>query len=241
MDICIVLGSAGVFKLMNAALNSLPVPAVARKNTWRWRNISTSLIHSMLTGVWAVVGFYQHPEMAKDLISTHSALSHTLVSVSTGYFIYDFIDNILNQKLSVAWEVLSHHFVVVACFSIAVLTRQYVGFAVVALLVEINSVFLHVRQLLRMSGRGGGASSSSGALCRLNSVLNLGTFVAFRISTLAWMTRWLALNRTRVPLPFYAVGSLGLLAIMVMNAVLFYRLLRSDFLQAGREGARKEK
>ncbi|XP_041949621.1 TLC domain-containing protein 2-like isoform X2 [Alosa sapidissima] len=129
------------------------------------------------------------------------------------------------------------HRTVVTCFSIAVLTRQYVGFAVVALLVEINSVFLHGRQLLRMSGR----AASSGALCRLNSVLNLGTFVAFRISTLAWMTRWLALNRTRVLLPLYAVGSVGLLAIMVMNAVLFYRLLRSDFLQAGREGTRKEK
>ncbi|XP_041949620.1 TLC domain-containing protein 2-like isoform X1 [Alosa sapidissima] len=237
MDIGIVFGSAGAFKLMNAALNRLTVPAAARRNTWRWRNIFTSLIHSMLTGVWAVFCFYQHPEMAEDLISTHSALSHTLVSVSTGYFIHDFMDNVLNQKLSAGWEVLCHHFVVVTCFSIAVLTRQYVGFAVVALLVEINSVFLHGRQLLRMSGR----AASSGALCRLNSVLNLGTFVAFRISTLAWMTRWLALNRTRVLLPLYAVGSVGLLAIMVMNAVLFYRLLRSDFLQAGREGTRKEK
>lgn len=55
MDIGIVLVSAGAFKLLNAALKCLPVPVVARSNVWKWRNISTSLIHSMLTGVWAVV------------------------------------------------------------------------------------------------------------------------------------------------------------------------------------------
>ena len=115
------------------------------------------------------------------------------------------------------------------------MARQFVGFAVVAMLVELNSVFLHLRQLLRMSGW-----AASGTLYQLNSVLNLGTFVAFRISTLAWMTHWLALNRERVSLPCFAAGSVGLSLIMVMNAMIFYRLLRSDFLAASREGGRKD-
>ena len=55
MDLGIVLGSAGVFKLLNAALKRIPVPVVARRNAWKWRNISTSFIHSLLTGVWAVL------------------------------------------------------------------------------------------------------------------------------------------------------------------------------------------
>lgn len=56
VDIGTVLGSAGAFKLVNATLGRLPIPhAVAKKDPWRWRNISTSLIHSTLTGAWAVL------------------------------------------------------------------------------------------------------------------------------------------------------------------------------------------
>ncbi|KAI1894018.1 hypothetical protein AGOR_G00129670 [Albula goreensis] len=229
-----VSGSVGFFKLVNCGLDSLAAPESARRNAWKWRNISTSLVHSLITGVWSVLCFYLHPQMAEDLIATHSVFSHALVSVSIGYFIYDFFDMVHNQKLSQSWELLFHHVVVITCFGISVLTCQYVGFAVVALLVEINSIFLHLRQVLRMAGW------SQTTPYRLNSMVNLGTYVVFRISTLAWMTRWLVLNRDRVPLVSYTVGSVGLAIVTVMNIVLFYRLLRSDFLRPGRE-ARKEK
>lgn len=35
-----------------------------------------------------------------------------VLSVPTGYFIYDFFDMVLNQKLSQSWELLFHHIVV---------------------------------------------------------------------------------------------------------------------------------
>ena len=35
-----------------------------------------------------------------------------MVSVSAGYFIYDFLDMMANQKLSQSWELLFHHLVV---------------------------------------------------------------------------------------------------------------------------------
>ncbi|KAJ8342216.1 hypothetical protein SKAU_G00321440 [Synaphobranchus kaupii] len=210
------------------------MPDAARKNPWKWSNISTSFLHSLITGTWAVLCFYLHPQMAEDLISTHSVFSHALVSVSIGYFIHDFTDMLLNQKMSLSWELLFHHLVVITCFGIAVVSRRYVGFAVVALLVEINSVFLHLRQMLRLAG---GAKTTP---YRVNSMVNLGTYVVFRISTLAWMTRWLVLNRDRVPLVSYTVGSVGMAIMTAMNIVLFCRLLRSDFLQTGRDG-RKEK
>ncbi|KAJ8367899.1 hypothetical protein SKAU_G00079270 [Synaphobranchus kaupii] len=227
-------GSVGFFKLVNCGLNKLPAPESARRNVWKWKNISTSLAHSIITGLWAVLCFYLHPRMAEDLIATHSVFSHALVCVSIGYFIYDFLDMVHNQKLSQSWELLFHHVVVITCFGMSVLTGQYVGFAVVALLVEINSVFLHLRQVLRMAGLG------KTTPYRINSMVNLGTYVVFRISTLAWMTRWLVLNREHVPLLSYTVGSVGLAIVTGMNIVLFYRLLRSDFLQNGRE-PRKEK
>lgn len=113
----------------------------------------------------------------------------------------------------------------ITCFGLSVLSCRYVGFSVVALLVEINSVFLHLRVMLRMS------NIAKGTLYRVNSIINLGTYVVFRINTLAWMTRWLVLNRDKVPLVAYTLGSVGMAIMTVMNIVLFYRLLRSDFLK----------
>lgn len=123
----------------------------------------------------------------------------------------------------------------VTCFGLSVLSGRYVGFAVVALLVELNSVFLHLRQLLRM------ASMAKGTRYRVNSIVNLGTYVVFRINTLAWMTRWLVLNRDKVPLLAYTLGSVGMAIMTAMNIVLFYRLLRSDFLKSSTREAKKEK
>ncbi|XP_018973150.2 TLC domain-containing protein 2 [Cyprinus carpio] len=228
--------SVGFFKLVNYGIGKLPIPETAQRNVWKWKNISTSFVHSLLTGVWSVLCFCIHPQMAEDLIETHSVFSHALVSVSIGYFIYDFFDMVINQKISHSWELLFHHVVVITCFGISVLTYRYVGFAVVALLVEINSIFLHMRQVLRM------ASLAKGTLYRVNSMINLGTYVVFRINTLAWMTRWLVLNRDLIPLVSYTVGSVGLAIMTAMNIVLFYRLMRSDFMKSSREKeVRKEK
>uniref|UniRef100_A0A8C5ML82 TLC domain containing 2 n=1 Tax=Leptobrachium leishanense TaxID=445787 RepID=A0A8C5ML82_9ANUR len=218
------------FRLLNGKLLRLvPTPGSALRNPWKWRNIWTSFIHSLLTGIWALLGFYLHPEMAEDLISTHSAFSLSLVAVSIGYFIHDFVDMLQNQKLHQSWELLFHHTVVITCFGISMLLHRYIGFAVVALLVEINSIFLHLRQILLM------ANLLKATVYRLNSLLNLGTYVIFRISTLAWMTRWLVLNRDNIPLLLYTIGSVSMAIMTVMNIVLFYRLLRSDFLKSARD------
>ncbi|XP_056253908.1 TLC domain-containing protein 2-like [Seriola aureovittata] len=230
----VIGGSACSFKLLNTIVRLLPTPVQASKKAWRWRNISTSLAHSSLTGAWAVLCFYLQPQTVEDLISSHSVFSHSLVAVSTGetltlthtkdqqtdyfilplgprstlnlttltmetekgtqpsppafafislksgsmrfmmfcaactcvylmhafiqlsplgYFINDLLDLAVNQSFKQSWELLFHHSVVISCFSVAVTTRLYLGFAVVSLLVEINSVFLHIRQLLLLSGQ----------------------------------------------------------------------------------------
>ncbi|XP_074870094.1 TLC domain-containing protein 2 [Carettochelys insculpta] len=229
-------GSFAAFRLLNRGLERLlPPPRPALRNRWKWRNICTSLAHSLLSGAGALLGFYFHPQMAEDLIGTHSTAAYSLVAVSVGYFLQDFVDMLCNQKLHQSWELLFHHSVVIICFSMAVLVRQYIGFALVALLVEINSIFLHLRQILLM------ANLPHTTWYRLNSIVNLGTYVIFRITTLAWMTRWLVLNRENIPLATYMVGTVGMAIMTPMNIILFYRLLRSDFLKSSREVWREKK
>ncbi|XP_060612736.2 TLC domain-containing protein 2 [Anolis sagrei] len=219
--------SAGAFRLLNAGLERL-APSPARGNPWKWRNLWTSLAHSLLSSAGALLGFALHPSMAQDLIEGHPPASHRLLGVSLGYFLQDFVDMASNQTLQQCWELLFHHSVVIVCFGFAFLTGRFVGFAMVALLVEVNSVFLHLRSLLRMAGKAPGAASY-----RLTRLLNLGTYLVFRISTLAWMTRWLVLHREVVPTGPYALSLVGMSIMMPMNIILFCRLLRSDFLASG--------
>ncbi|KAM9348866.1 TLC domain-containing protein 2-like [Symphorus nematophorus] len=231
----VIGGSACSFKLLNTIVRFLPTPEPVRKKAWRWRNISTSLAHSSLTGAWAVLCLYRHPQMVEDLISSLSLFSHSLVAVSTGYFIHDFFDAALNQSLKQSWEVLLHHSAVLSCFILAATSRLYVGLAVVSLLIEINSVFLHIRQLLLLSGRRDTPGTEITAprpsvTYSVTSWLNLGTLLVFRVCTTGWLTRWMAAHRGHMPRYVLMMGTVGLSLISTMNMVLFYRLLRADIL-----------
>lgn len=164
--------------------------------------------------------------MAEDLITRHSPLSVTLVAFSIGYFIHDAHHMTLAGPSRSSYELLVHHCVVIFCFGLSLLSHTYVGYAAVALIVEINSVFLHLRLICQMLG-----FARSEPPYRVVSLFNLGTFIVFRIFTLAWMTRWLVINQAKIPFFFYTIGSLGMASITLMNVVLFYRVLYSDFLR----------
>nr|XP_056721187.1 TLC domain-containing protein 2 [Euleptes europaea] len=220
-------GSLAAFRLLNAGLERLvPPPPPAQRNRWKWRNVWTSFVHSLLSGLGALLGLYLHPQMAEEMIDTHLPGAHRLVGVSIGYFLQDFLDMAFNQKFYQCWELLSHHSVVIVCFGIAFLYHRYIGLVMVALLVEINSVFLHLRTILLMAGL------SHTPYYRVNSLANLGTYMVFRVSILAWMTRWLLLNWEIIPPATCAVNVVGLALITPMNIVLFYRLLRNDCLKS---------
>ncbi|XP_061189669.1 TLC domain-containing protein 2-like [Saccostrea echinata] len=204
----------------------LLLPKAAEKNAWKWKNISTSLVHSVITGFWSCLCFYDNPKLAEDMIKTHTVLAHTLISVSVGYFIYDTIDMLRYQRNRQSFELMGHHVVIIICFGVSIVSRMYVGYAVVALVIELNSIFLHLRQILQIC-----QFKKDNKLYRLNSIINLGTFVGFRISVMAWMSKWLLINKDLIPFVFYTLGSIGLAVMTIMNIVLFYRLLQSDFIR----------
>ncbi|KAM9788522.1 TLC domain-containing protein 2-like [Neosynchiropus ocellatus] len=225
----LVGGSAWSFKLINTVVGLLPAPEPAREKSWKWRNIGTSLLHSSLTGAWTVLCFYLEPHLLENLITSCSLLSQCLVAVSTGYFIYDSVDLALNLPLWRCWDLLLHHSVVMLCFGLALLHRLYLGFAVVSLLVEVNSIFLHVRQLLLLSAR----ANSNPRLTmtfQLTVWLNLATFLVFRLSTLGWMSSWLVSHSDRLTVATTLTGAVGLTVVSTGSLALLYRLFRADFL-----------
>ena len=66
-------------------------------------------------------------------------------------------------------------FQIFVCFSIAIVTRMYIGYAVVALIVELNSIFLHLRQLLQICH-----FTKNDSIYRFNSLINLGRYNTYR-------------------------------------------------------------
>ena len=155
--------------------------------------------------------------MSNDLISTSTPSTHALVSFSIGYFIYDALDMIIYHRKRSTYELLIHHFLVVICFSIAVFSHQYVAYGALSLMVEINSVFLHARQLFIITGE-----PKSSLRYKTNALFNVGTFLFFRILLLGWMTRWLTVNRDKIPLAFFTAGSVGLAVIVSITYQCFF-------------------
>merc|ERR1719228_2187718 len=226
-DYQLVIGIGSVTFAVVNSLTGLIVPEVAcqtRQQKWKWRNVATSLVHSLVTGVWAPLSFYQAPEMQDDLIRSFTFSSHALVCFSIGYFIYDALDMLLYHRKRSSYELLIHHFLVILCFSLAVVSRQYVAYGALSLMVEINSIFLHTRQLFIITHE-----PKSSLRYKTNALLNVATFLSCRLLLLGWMTRWLTVHREEIPLTFFTAGSVGLAVIVVMNIILFCRILSVDF------------
>jgi len=192
-----------------------------KKHDFKFKNTFISFLHSSLTGWGGLLCFYLDPDMAKDLINHHHERCYILSAISIGYFLHDFLD--LSKSKKSEWELQLHHTVVLLCFGSALLSKQYMGYNMVAFLIEINSMFLHIRSLLQVCG-----VSKFSMAYRVNSLFNIGTFIVNRIMVLAWMTRWIVINKDAIPLFLYTLGCVGNAILTLMNSMLLYRLLRAD-------------
>ena len=68
-------------------------------------------------------------------------------------------------------------------------TRKYIGCASICMVLELNSIFLHIRQLMVIQDVDRGSRAF-----RAIAVLNMATFIAFRIVVVAWMVFWDAIQ-----------------------------------------------
>lgn len=193
---------------------------------WRFKNTFVSWIHSILASAFVIANIYSTPEIFDDMIVAKTKFAYITISFSAGYFIYDGIDIIYSNKQmnSAAVEVLLHHFIIIGIFWVPLFTNQFVGYTLAALSIEFNTVFLHLRYMLVFFN-----VEKSTLKYRLISILNIISFLLFRILTLCWMTRWIVLNRHRVNIGWFSLGSVGLAAMMIINILLLQRLLQADF------------
>jgi len=207
-------------------IKNIPGPSKVEKEKKRtvYYNILASLVHSAISSIGCVYCFSIDPDLASKIASSHSGFAMLLSCFSLGYFMHDFIHFARHYSPFSNGGIVIHHLVVVFCFGLAVVQELFVNFVIVALLCEINSVFLHLRQLLHMA-----EFSHKSPAYRLNSLVNILTYVLFRICTLSWMIRWLVLQRGIIPDVFHTIGITGMSVMTIVNVILFARLLSKDY------------
>ncbi|XP_005402668.1 PREDICTED: TLC domain-containing protein 2 [Chinchilla lanigera] len=217
--------SFAAFRGLHWGLKLLPAPGSTAQDRWKWRNRCVSLLHSLLTGAGSLLGLSLYPQMASDPVHGHPFWALVLVAVSVGYFLADGTDLLWNQTLGQTWELLCHHLAVVCCFGFVVLSGHYVGFSVVSLLVEVNSICLHLRILLLTSHQAPSVAFS------VTSLASLGTLVLFRLIPLGWMSLWILRQHRQMPPALIILGGSGLFIVSAISIKIGLQILISDVLQ----------
>ncbi|CAM4665647.1 unnamed protein product, partial [Lepidochelys olivacea] len=174
----LVLGSTLLFKALQRGLRRLPLPAHVRRDptrAWRWRNLLVSFVHSVVTGLWAVLCVWQVPEMLVDIENTSSTSGYLLLCFSAGYFIHDTLDIIVSHQSRASWEYLVHHAMAISAFFSGIFLDRFVAAGMLSLFVEVSNIFLTVRMLLKLS------NMPAPTLYRVNKYVNLVMYFLFRL------------------------------------------------------------
>ncbi|PIK61317.1 putative TLC domain-containing protein 2-like [Apostichopus japonicus] len=169
----------------------------------------------------------RYPELRGDLIHSSAKLAEFLIALSVGYFFYDGFDLLLFGTLQRAWPVLLHHGLVMGSFLYLLYHSYCTPCAVLALLVEVNSVFLHGRQLLLMAG-----IEKSSAIFRVVRGANLVSFVVLRFGLITYFFAFMFVNRSILYTRVLECMVPLIAAMAVINVILFWRLLKSDVFQS---------
>ncbi|EPB76833.1 hypothetical protein ANCCEY_04045 [Ancylostoma ceylanicum] len=120
--------------------SSRDLTVVPPNKKWRISNEAVSLIHSVVSGLWAAYALLFYQRLFDDLISYRCQVALDLIYVSFGYLLHDFFDLVVNEQSARIIELLFHHLVVIMGFIVTLVTKKYLGVVIFGLLMELNSV-----------------------------------------------------------------------------------------------------
>ncbi len=224
-----ILVSGICFQLLNRYIKRTAIPSVLMTDHWRYANILTSWWHAVLIGIWTTSSLLFYPRLLGNPLTFFSHFVYWMVVMSAGYFWYDFIDGFRHKTLFSALDIALHHIMTMGLFMYNILSCQCLGLNTVALLPEINSIFLHGRRLLIMR-----KVDFNSRLFWWNKWINLATFVVFRFGVNIYLLHGLFNDGwfETIPSWFYKIGfPLSGVIWTTMNFVIFYRLVKSDVLR----------
>ena len=189
-----------------------------------WYNTIISLFNSILLGAASLYLLFIEPFRLMNLTAKETNnLARFIPLFCTGYFAYDVIDCALHLTLHRAGPIYIHHVLVVICYFVGMYLNYY-NYITVSLLYEINTVFLHIRQLCHIA-----KVQPTNSFYRLNKIANIVTFLIFRICNFIWIIYFtLFLLDTRVESIAYWIGVAAMILLLLSNFYLLFQVLTSD-------------
>ena len=220
-----IISSFGFFIQLNRWVKSNEM-----KRHWLRENILLSFIHALICSILILVGIVRAPEIFQDPLSHSNHFNYALIAFSIGYFCYDFLDCLRNSTTSVL-AILAHHVIVIAFLTHVLYHTRNVGYAIYGLSIEINSVFLHARRLIRWYS----PLTNFKSMKIFVEIGNYLTFIFIRFGIVIIGLRALYFQRTRLhPLVHFLTVFSGL-SIGMINVILFYRLITNQFRRKSKE------
>ncbi|EFP07281.1 hypothetical protein CRE_13518 [Caenorhabditis remanei] len=192
---------------------------------YRLQNLTICWAHAVVVGLGDLVLMFSHPhEIFHEVIEWYDPIAAQLPLISVAYFFQDAIDMLMYEWSSYTLELLLHHFATCAALVCPGVTGRFTLAAGWALLMEVNSIFLHARTILQICG----LNTQFPGVFRFVVYSNIISFFFFRIvSQLLW-THWAIYNVPGLHWYFEMIGLLGPVVFGCINGLLFMRLLASD-------------
>lgn len=197
---------------------------VDEKRRWMFVNTRTSLVHSIVSGVWCAIILLTNTELFHDLNSYDKRVKN-MACCCFGYFIYDSIALIKHLGVIRAYDILIHHAIVFGNLYFLCYKEALIGGVCVGLAAELANITINIRMIMKMSGRNPGNSSSYRRFRWMNLVFYCGLRLLFH----SRITMYLINTQYQVPYstPF-VLWMMNTLNLMI--GIFSYRLIKTDFL-----------
>ncbi|CAB3405935.1 unnamed protein product [Caenorhabditis bovis] len=192
---------------------------------YRLHNLSICFLHALIVGTLNLLVMLTHPyEAYHEIIEWWSPFASQIPLMSVAYFIHDAIDMLSYEWSKWTLELLFHHSATCLALLCPSISDRFLFATSWALLMEINSIFLHARTILQICG----LSTKFPKVYEAIVYLNITTFFLFRIVFQLIFAYWAFTNRHRMHLYYLANGLLGEIVFAFINGLLLIRLLASD-------------
>ena len=200
--------------------------SVATEKRLVWFNVLLSLIHSYYGSMVFLLNFYVNPSMVlpEHLDIPGTPVTRILVHVTHGYFFYDLLHTLRSFSLRKSWGVLFHHIWILWGYHLVDVDLNKQNVIVFGLAAEVNNVFLHVRQLLRLA-----KITLRSPLYRLNSSLTIASHFLFRVPAFGWMFLYFYCYTDYTKTISHLFATIGSFQMVIFNIILLVRVIYTGY------------
>lgn len=230
LNVSRVIGSTLVWFLLR---NAIPVvsyilfPAYKQfsvKDKTNWANHFVSLLHAVLAATLSTMAFATAPELFYDMVDAQNPYCEALLAMSTGYFIYDTMDMWSSGLYRNDVGIWTHHGVVIACFSSAIMVGKFSAYLAATLIVEWSGVFLHIRKLSLIAN-----ISPRSTFYSILAKLNVYAFILLRIVPTFALNAKVLLDRSTFPsMISWAIAASGMTLMSIYNVIFWGQIRKAE-------------